>query len=95
MLFLSKFRIEGHSMEPVLKNDEKVLASYIPYLFKNPAINDIIVFKISGNFFIKRIKEKNGNTFFVEGDNKKDSLDSKKFGKILQDQIVAKIVYKL
>lgn len=95
MLLLSKFKIEGHSMEPKLKNGEKVLVSFIPYLFNKPKVNDIIVFRINDRFYIKRIEEKKDDKYFVKGDNKKDSLDSKYFGSISQNQIIAKVIYKI
>jgi len=82
-------------MEPFLKNGDMVLISGILYIFKNPKINDIVTFKENkGKILIKRIKEvKNGN-FFVRGDNKGDSFDSKDFGFISKRQIVGKLIYK-
>lgn len=95
MLLLSKFKIEGHSMEPKLRNGEKVLVSFISYLFNKPKVNDIILFKINDIFYIKRIKQKKNNKFIVAGDNGKDSFDSKSFGNIYQNQIIAKVIYKI
>lgn len=82
-------------MEPVLKEGDSVLASSVPYLFNKPGVNDIIVFKINDRFYIKRIKQKKNNQFIVTGDNKKDSFDSKNFGNISQNQIIAKVIHKI
>ncbi|OGH10825.1 MAG: hypothetical protein A3B38_03945 [Candidatus Levybacteria bacterium RIFCSPLOWO2_01_FULL_36_13] len=82
-------------MEPMLKEGDIVLASFVPYLFHKPNIGDIIVFKIKDKFFIKRIKEIKDNKYIVKGDNKKDSLDSKQFGSIVQNQIIAEVIYKI
>jgi signal peptidase I len=95
MLFISTFIIEGHSMEPKLKKGEKILASYLPYLFRKPKVDDIIVFRWGGKHFIKRVKKYEKNGYFVEGDNNKDSLDSKNIGEISSSMIVGKYIRKL
>ncbi len=55
MLLLSKFKISGHSMEPLFLHGDKILTTNIFYLFKSPQINDIVVFKDITNVFVKRI----------------------------------------
>lgn len=81
-------------MEPQIKNKSTVLVSGIEYLFNNPQINDIIAFKnLNGETLIKKITRKEKENYFVEGNNKKDSLDSNKFGMISKEQILGKIIY--
>lgn len=83
-------------MEPALKNGDKILATNFFYLFKSPQINDIVVFKDKENIIlVKRIINVRNNRYIVLGDNKKDSLDSRKFGSIQRDQILGKFIYKL
>ena len=82
-------------MEPAIKNGEKVLATPLFYLFKNPKINDIVVFKFRGEILVKRVVAFGDNKYFVEGDNKKDSLDSKSFGLLTKNQILGKVIIKL
>lgn len=79
-------------MEPTLKSNEEVLVSSIPYLFGEPKINDIILFSKNNKKFIKRIKKKNGSKYFLLGDNKKDSLDSKILGWIERKKILGKLI---
>ena len=96
MPLLVRLRIIGHSMEPYIKNGELVLLSGIPYWFKSPRINDIVAFKDDAdNTLLKRISEIKNGKYFVVGDNKNDSLDSRKFGYILKNQIIGKVIYKL
>jgi nickel-type superoxide dismutase maturation protease len=96
MLFLARFKINGHSMEPQIKNGEQVLVSNLPFLFKNPRVSDIVAFKDSLNkVLIKRIKRISKQGYFVEGDNKNDSLDSRRLGEIQQQQIIGKVILKL
>lgn len=83
-------------MEPGLKNNSIVLISGIPYLFNNPRIKDIVVLKDrKGQTFIKRIIGIEKGKYFVQGDNLKDSLDSRKFGIIDKNQIMGKLIIKL
>lgn len=96
MFLLARFKILGHSMEPHIKNGEKVLVSVLPYLFKTPRINDIVAFRDKNNkILVKRIVKVNGVRYFVQGDNKHDSLDSRQFGYIDKNMIVGKLIYKL
>ncbi len=95
MLLLSKLRVSGHSMEPVIKNNDIIFVSFVPYLFKNPQINDIVAFENKkGEILVKRITKIYNKRIFVEGDNKKDSLDSRQFGLISKKEILGKVIYK-
>ena len=97
MLLLSRFKISGHSMEPTLLHGQTILVSNISYLFSKPKINDIVALRErkSGIVFIKRIVKVDGEKYFVSGDNKKDSMDSKDFGWIEKGEIVGKVLFKL
>ncbi len=96
MIPLLKFKIEGHSMEPALLNGGIVFVSSIPYLFSKPKVGDIVAFKIDNKVLIKRIMKINpspssGEKYFVKGDNKSDSLDSKSIGLINKKDILGKV----
>lgn len=95
MLFLQKYKILGHSMEPIFKNGDKILVSGIWYLFKKPKINDIVAFAYKDKVLIKRIISFENNNYYLKGDNKKDSLDSKDLGLISEDKILGKFIFKL
>ena len=82
-------------MTPGIKNGETVLVSGIFYLFKNPQIGDIVAFREAEKILIKRITEVKDKEYFLEGDNNRDSLDSKNFGFILRENIIGKVIYKL
>ncbi len=92
MLYLSKFEVFGHSMQPTLSPKQQVLVSKIPYLFKSPKIGDIVVFKKDKKYLIKRIQKITRNNYYVYGDNQNDSQDSHSFGGILKSDIVGKVV---
>jgi nickel-type superoxide dismutase maturation protease len=82
-------------MIPGLKNGEIVLVSNIFYWFKNPQIGDIVAVGKDGKVLVKRITETKEGKYFLEGDNKQDSLDSRKFGFISRENIIGKVIYKL
>nr|MBI5455432.1 S26 family signal peptidase [Candidatus Levybacteria bacterium] len=83
-------------MEPQIKNGNTVLVSGIIYLFKSPKKGDVIAFKnLDGKILIKRITKKENGKYFMGGDNRKDSLDSNKFGMISKDKILGKVIYTL
>lgn len=91
-MLLGKFKISGHSMEPALKYGQEVLVSGLFYLFSKPKDGDIIAFKGSDKWIIKRIKESKADKYLVKGDNKSDSRE---FGWIERKNIIGKVVYVL
>lgn len=95
MPLLGRYKIIGHSMEPLIKSGDLVLISNFLYLFKKPQINDIIAFKKDGKILIKRLVKINNENYFVLGDNKKDSFDSQRFGWIFKKDILGKFIRKL
>jgi signal peptidase I len=96
MLLLSKFKIIGHSMEPLIKNGDLVLVSGISYLFRNPQKGDMVAFKNKERkILIKRIHSIKNANYFVLGDNKNDSLDSRSYGWVLRKDILGKVIYKI
>ena len=94
-MLLARFRIVGHSMEPFLKENENVLVSSLPFLFSEPQAGDVVVFERLKKVYVKRIKNKIDNNYFLIGDNKNDSEDSRKFGLIPKKDIKGKVIIKL
>lgn len=94
-MLLSRFKIVGHSMYPSFSENDNVLVSSIPFLFKKPKANDIVLFKKSDKFLLKRITRIKDSKYFLTGDNKSDSLDSRKFGFVTREQIKGKVIIKL
>ena len=93
-MLLARFKIEDKSMEPTLKPGDYVIVNKLVYVFRKPKENDVVVFrhpKEKKKFLIKRIYSVNGNKFFVVGDNKSYSTDSRHFGSIDKSLIVGKM----
>lgn len=82
-------------MKPTILQGQTVLVSKIPYLFSKPKVGDIVAFKKEEKIFIKRVVKIDNEKHFVKGDNKKDSMDSRRFGWIERREIVGKVIYRL
>jgi len=82
-------------MEPFLLDGHAVLASSIPFIFSKPKIGEVVVFIYQKKSYIKRITNLKVDKFFLTGDNRKDSLDSKKMGWISKKDIIGKVIYKI
>jgi len=94
MLPIARFRISGHSMEPSIKNGQKVLVSSIPYFFSKPKCSDIVAFRKIEKVFVKRIIKISEGKYFLKGDNEKDSFDSREFGWIERENFIGKLIFK-
>lgn len=90
MVFLQKFKVSGHSMESTIKNNQEILVSFLPYLFFDPKVGEIIAFKDLEKVIVKRIKKIKDRKYLVSGDNKKDSKD---YGWIEKETIIGKVIY--
>lgn len=95
MLLLSRFKISGHSMTPTYKEGDNVLVSSVPLIFAKPKKGDVVVFEKFNRFYIKRIDKMEKGKYFLVGDNKKDSFDSRRFGSVNGNQIKAKVIRKI
>ena len=80
-------------MFPTLKPGQDVLVFNWSYLFSKPRIGDIVVIRKNGKDIIKRIQKILDREYFVEGDNKKQSTDSRNFGPIDKSQLIGKVIW--
>lgn len=81
-------------MEPTLKSGDYIIVNKLAYIFKKPSKGDIVVLKHpkdKNKFLIKRISDTGYSKYFVVGDNKNYSTDSRHFGAINKNLIVGKL----
>lgn len=87
------FSVRGNSMLPTFATHKKLVA--VSTLFSPLKKRDIVIcfHPQTKQLVVKRIiKVKNG-IYFVEGDNKKESIDSRTFGWLRRKNILAKVIY--
>ena len=82
------FSVKEQSMEPHIKDGDFVIA----FPFFRPKAGNLVVFKQDDKLMLKRVmavheKEK----YWVEGDNKKESKDSRHFGWISKKQVLGTV----
>lgn len=86
------FNIKGDSMNPTLKNDNKVLTKKQ----KKYNVGDVVVFAppFNSKYAVKRISAIKNNKYFMLSDNKrlKNTCDSRNYGYIEYDKIIGKVV---
>lgn len=80
-------------MNPTLKAGDVVLINRLSYIFGIPKIGDIVVLK-KERYIIKRIVKIKEGKFFIVGDNKKESTDSRNFGWVSKKEIIGKAIFK-
>ena len=83
-------------MSPFINNSNLIIVSFFPYLFKKPQVNDVIILKHPKKNIniIKRIQSIDNNKYFVTGDNREKSTDSRIFGLIDESLILSKVLLK-
>ncbi|MBU2985706.1 signal peptidase I [Saccharophagus degradans] len=98
LLGFNIYHIPSTSMKPTLIPGDIILVDTWYYHFKALEKNDIVVFKLQSESptMVKRVidisKARNNKktSVFLEGDNKRQSIDSRKFGWIDQNNIIGK-----
>ena len=90
-----RFRVTGKSMQPLLEPGEEILINPNAYLQSLPQVNDIVVVAHPHKpnlKIVKRIVEiRKNNTYFIQGDNLRQSTDSRSFGTVTFNLIRGKV----
>lgn len=84
-------------MYPTFQHGEVILANKLSYIFSTPKIDNVVVVKRKEKnmTILKRITSIENSKFFVEGDNKQESTDSRDFGMIEKEEIIGKVLFKI
>lgn len=99
MLPITRFKIEDRSMEPAFRSGDYVIINKLAYIFGKPFKGDVVVLKHpkeKERFIIKRISVvTNSDEYYVIGDNRDFSQDSRHFGPIKKDLIIGKVLVRV
>jgi phage repressor protein C with HTH and peptisase S24 domain len=82
-------RVVGGSMQPSLFPNQLVLGRR----GAKPKIGSLVIVKYRGKEIVKRLDKIDGQKLFITGDNEQHSLDSRKFGWISQELLVATVIW--
>lgn len=90
--------VEGNSMYPTYKDGSVLLATRL-FNIEHLKVGDVCVYQRGENLVIKRITRINPTgdsySFYFEGDNPTDSYDSRHYGYVEEERIVAKVIGKI
>ena len=81
------YRVSGDSMEPNLHDGQWLIINRV----SRPKVGDVVGFRYGNTELIKRIIRPEGDSWWVEGDNKEQSTDSRSFGAIPKSVVVGKV----
>lgn len=90
-----RFRISGNSMLPLLKPGEEILIDLQAYRDTLPRVGDIVIARHPQKPELKIVKRialvlEDGDCF-LQGDNPRESTDSRMFGVVKRDYILGKV----
>ncbi len=94
MIGLTTVRIVGPSMEPTLRNGETHLA----LTGVRCSVGNVVVIRHPDRrelLTVKRLVRREGDGWWVEGDNPKESTDSRQFGAVDSDLVVARVLVRV
>lgn len=84
-------RVNGHSMIPTYAPGDLVLVRYGSHFHQD----DVVLVDFGNRMDIKRINNISGDQVFIGGDNSFVSVDSRHYGAVRANRILAKVVYRL
>ncbi|MBI3428962.1 MAG: S26 family signal peptidase [Actinobacteria bacterium] len=91
---LGTVAVSGESMVPTYRSGDWLVVAW-GARFK---IGDVILVEREdrpGVFLIKRLERSEGSKYWVEGDNKLISTDSREWGFIDQNEIVGRVIFRV
>jgi nickel-type superoxide dismutase maturation protease len=90
---ISRFTVNGNSMAPTLTPGQDIISFNWAYLGRKPKAGEIIVLNLNGKDIVKRVVKIEDKEVYVEGDNRKESTDSRDFGPVDLDKVIGKVIF--
>lgn len=83
-------KVNGKSMVPSLNSGNLIVGLK---WFNKIKVGDVLIIKHLGREKVKRLSKINNKGLYVLSDNKNDSTDSRDFGYIEIDNVLAKVIW--
>lgn len=86
--------VSGDSMHPGVQAGQIILVNRYAYLLGTPEVGDVVVFRnpLSNRLTIKRLAAiADGPLYYVVGDNRSESVDSRHYGALTRDLIIGRV----
>jgi len=86
-------RVQGDSMSPSLRDGDRLVALTPRLAAIRPG--RVIAFRRDGELYLKRVLSREGDGWFVVGDNPTRSTDSRRFGPVPDSAVEAVAVCRI
>jgi signal peptidase I len=96
---VSRYVVDGPSMEPAFRSGDRVLVNRLAYRSRAPREGEVVVLRDperSGHVLLKRVATAQDQSdpgpprVYVLGDNAAESRDSRSFGPVAREQIIGR-----
>ena len=91
------YKVTGKSMEPSYHEGDYLIVNRWAYCFTKPKKREVILLEDprTGKAILKRIHAVKKQRYYVLGDNKNHSTDSRTFGWVDHPDILAKVFWRI
>lgn len=93
MFPILRYRVKGRSMLPEFREGDYLIVNRLGKLKKGDAV--VLKHPKTNELILKRISWIKDEKYYVLGDNKKQSTDSRSFGYVERQMIVGKVMFKV
>jgi nickel-type superoxide dismutase maturation protease len=91
------YKVIGKSMEPAYLEGDYLLVNRWAFYSRKPRKGEVVLLKDprTGKEILKRIEHVKKQRYYVTGDNKKNSTDSRAFGWVLAEEILGTVIWHI
>ncbi|MEK6963216.1 MAG: nickel-type superoxide dismutase maturation protease [Nanoarchaeota archaeon] len=94
---LGFYKVIGKSMEPAYSEGDYLIVNRIAFYFRKPKKGEAVLLEDprTGKVILKRIQAVKKQRYYVLGDNKNQSTDSRAFGWVPSEKILGNVLWRI